>query len=290
MASRVRQLIGMPSTTCVPRVSTTSAGTCSARIAPAITDRAALPVHNVTRCGIGRSLESAVRGPTRARDTAGMTVDVRPAASRFHTQLDWLDSWHSFSFGPHHDPANTGHGLLLVNNDDVVRGGGGFATHPHRDMEIVTWVLDGELEHRDSTGTVGVIYPGLAQRMSAGTGIQHSEMNASATADVHLVQMWVAARHDGIPPGYEQRDLNDALAGGELVAGRVGAGPRRRGLDPPARRGAVRGPARRRRRGRPSPTRRTCTCSSRSGARVLDGSRARHRRRGAPHRRRRARR
>jgi redox-sensitive bicupin YhaK (pirin superfamily) len=153
-----------------------------------------------------------------------MAVDIRPARSRFHTQLDWLDSWHSFSFGPHHDPSNTGHGLLLVNNDDVVRGGGGFANHGHRDMEIVTWVLDGELAHRDSTGTDGVIYPGLAQRMSAGSGIRHSEMNASATADVHLVQMWVLPDTDGIDPGYEQRDLNDAFTGDRLVVVASGQG------------------------------------------------------------------
>jgi quercetin 2,3-dioxygenase len=146
-----------------------------------------------------------------------MSVDVRPATSRFHTELDWLDSWHSFSFGPHHDARNTGHGLLVVNNDDVVRGGGGFGTHGHRDMEIVTWVLQGELAHRDSTGTDGIIYPGLAQRMSAGIGIRHSEVNASATADVHLVQMWVLPDEQGIAPSYEQRDLNDALADGGLV-------------------------------------------------------------------------
>jgi redox-sensitive bicupin YhaK (pirin superfamily) len=153
-----------------------------------------------------------------------MTVDVHPAESRFHTQLDWLDSWHSFSFGPHHDPQNTGHGLLIVNNDDVVRAGGGFGTHGHRDMEIVTWVLDGELAHRDSTGTDGVIYPGLAQRMSAGSGIRHSEMNASATADVHLVQMWVLPDTQGIDPSYEQRDLNDALDAGGLVVVASGQG------------------------------------------------------------------
>jgi redox-sensitive bicupin YhaK (pirin superfamily) len=153
-----------------------------------------------------------------------MTIDVRLAASRFHTELDWLDSWHSFSFGPHHDPRNTGHGLLIVNNDDVVRGGGGFGTHSHRDMEIVTWVLEGELAHRDSTGTDGVIFPGLAQRMSAGRGIQHSEMNASATGDVHLVQMWVLPDTQGITPSYEQRDLTDALAGGGLVVVASGRG------------------------------------------------------------------
>ncbi|MFI5047455.1 MAG: pirin family protein, partial [Acidimicrobiia bacterium] len=151
-------------------------------------------------------------------------VDVRRAGERFHTQLDWLDSWHSFSFGQHHDPRNTHHGLLLVSNDDVVRAGRGFGTHPHRDMEIVTWVLDGALEHRDSTGTVGVIYPGLAQRMSAGSGITHSEMNASATADVHLVQMWVLPDTEGIAPGYEQRDVNDLLAGGGLVPVASGQG------------------------------------------------------------------
>jgi len=149
---------------------------------------------------------------------------VRRAGDRFHTELDWLDSWHSFSFGPHRDPANTGHGLLIVNNDDVVRAGRGFGTHPHRDMEIVTWVLDGELEHRDSIGTVGMIYPGLAQRMSAGSGITHSEVNASRTADVHLVQMWVLPDTSGIDPSYEQLDVSNALAGGGLVTVASGQG------------------------------------------------------------------
>jgi len=151
-------------------------------------------------------------------------IDIRGADERFKTDIGWLDSKHSFSFSRHWDPDNTHHGLLLVNNDDVVRGGRGFGTHAHRDMEIVTWVLRGELEHRDSTGTVGVIYPGLAQRMSAGSGITHSEMNASGTADVHLVQMWVIPDTDGIPPGYEQLDVNDALAGGELVPVASGRG------------------------------------------------------------------
>jgi redox-sensitive bicupin YhaK (pirin superfamily) len=151
-------------------------------------------------------------------------VEVRKANERFHTEIDWLDSWHSFSFSGHYDPANTHHGLLLVNNDDVIRGGGGFPTHAHRDMEIVTWVLDGELEHRDSIGTVGRIYPGLAQRMSAGHGIRHSEVNASPTVDLHLVQMWVLPDTEGVEPGYEQRDLNDALAKGGLVAVASGKG------------------------------------------------------------------
>src|SRR5215813_7784711 len=130
-------------------------------------------------------------------------VDIRRAATRDHTQLSWLDSWHSFSFGSHYDPDNTHHGLLLVSNDDRVRAGTGFSTHPHRDMEIVTWVLDGSLEHKDSEGNHGVIYPGLAQRMSAGTGIWHSEMNPS-TAEVHFVQMWVLPDTESIEPGYQQ--------------------------------------------------------------------------------------
>lgn len=153
-----------------------------------------------------------------------MAISVRRAAKRFHTQLDWLDSWHSFSFGGHHDPENTRHGLLLVNNDDRIAGGGAFGPHPHADMEIVTWVLEGELEHRDSIGTHDVIYPGLAQRMSAGHGIRHSEVNASPTNEVHLVQMWVLPDTRGIEPGYEQRDLSDALSGGGLVPVASGRG------------------------------------------------------------------
>jgi quercetin 2,3-dioxygenase len=156
--------------------------------------------------------------------TSTPTVDHRQAASRFHTDIGWLDSWHSFSFGEHHDPRNTGHGLLIVSNDDRVAPAGGFGTHGHRDMEIVTWVLDGELEHRDSTGTQGVLYPGLAQRMSAGSGIRHSEMNHSATAPVHFVQMWVVPDTYGIDPGYEQLDVNDRLAAGGLVAVASGRG------------------------------------------------------------------
>lgn len=144
-------------------------------------------------------------------------VDVRRAHERFHTRIGWLDSRHSFSFSGHYDPANTHHGLLLVSNDDTVRAGTGFRTHPHQDMEIVTWVLDGELEHKDSEGHTGIIYPGLAQRMSAGTGIWHSEMNPRHDKDVHFVQMWVPPDTGGIRPGYEQLDVNDQLAAGGLV-------------------------------------------------------------------------
>ncbi|MFF5212839.1 pirin family protein [Streptosporangium sp. NPDC000396] len=153
------------------------------------------------------------------------TVDIRRADERFVTDIAWLDSKHSFSFGGHYDADNTHHGVLLVNNDDIVRPGSGFDTHPHRDMEIVTWVLQGSLVHQDSEGHSGVIYPGLAQRMSAGTGILHSEKNDSwrlqgGTAHdepVHFVQMWVVPDEPGIVPGYEQLEIEDELLAGGLV-------------------------------------------------------------------------
>ncbi len=156
------------------------------------------------------------------RDAA---VDVRRAASRPSTKIGWLDSSHSFAFGHHRDPANTHHGLLLVSNDDRVLAGAGFDTHPHRDMEIVTWVLDGSLVHQDPTGHSGVIYPGLAQRMSAGSGILHSEKNDAWRIDgrarhdeaVHFVQMWVVPDEDGITPGYEQLEISDAQLRSGLV-------------------------------------------------------------------------
>jgi redox-sensitive bicupin YhaK (pirin superfamily) len=145
----------------------------------------------------------------------GPSVDIRRSADRAVTRTSWLDSKHSFSFGDHYDPGNTHHGVLLVNNDDVVSPGGGFETHPHRDMEIVTWVLEGSLAHQDSTGNAGVIYPGLAQRMSAGSGIMHSEKNGSASAPVHFVQMWVAPDETGSAPEYQQAELEaDCLAEG----------------------------------------------------------------------------
>lgn len=144
------------------------------------------------------------------------TIDVRRAETRAHTEIGWLDSWHSFSFGRHYDPANTHHGLLLVSNDDRVAPGTGFTTHSHRDMEIVTWVLSGRLLHADSEGNRGELYPGLAQRMSAGTGISHSEMNASPSEEVHFIQMWVPPDTQGIEPGYEQRDIEEQLAKGGL--------------------------------------------------------------------------
>ncbi|HTF12874.1 MAG TPA: pirin family protein [Asanoa sp.] len=157
--------------------------------------------------------------------TSTESVDIRRAADRAATKISWLDSKHSFSFGANYDPTNTHHGLLLVNNHDVVKPGTGFETHPHRDMEIVTWVLRGSLVHQDSTGHSGVIYPGLAQRMSAGRGIMHSEKNDSWTLDgnetheepVHFVQMWVVPDESGATPGYQQLEIDDELLRGGLV-------------------------------------------------------------------------
>jgi redox-sensitive bicupin YhaK (pirin superfamily) len=143
-------------------------------------------------------------------------IDVRRADSRPHTRIGWLDSRHSFSFGRHYDPSNVHHGLLLVSNDDRVAPGTGFSTHPHQDMEIVTWVLGGRLEHKDSVGNRGQLYPGLAQRMSAGRGIWHSEMNPSTTEEVHFVQMWVLPDMERVDPGYEQLDINAELDRGGL--------------------------------------------------------------------------
>src|ERR1700677_2000012 len=158
-------------------------------------------------------------------DAMAATVEIRRAADRAVTKTSWLNSRHSFSFGDQYDPGNTHHGVLLVNNDDIVAPAAGFDTHRHRDMEIVTWVLDGSLAHRDSTGHSGVVYPGLAQRMSAGTGILHSEKNDSWTLTgeqshsepVHFVQMWVVPDESGITPGYQQLEIDDELLRGGLA-------------------------------------------------------------------------
>ena len=152
-------------------------------------------------------------------------LDIRRGAERSRTELPWLDSNHSFSYGLRDDPSNVHHGVLLVNNDDTVRAGSGFGTHPHQDMEIVTWVLTGSLVHQDSEGHCGVIYPGLAQRMSAGTGILHSEKNDSwrlsgglaHSEPVRFVQMWVPPDEPGITPGYEQIEVDNQLLSGGLV-------------------------------------------------------------------------
>jgi redox-sensitive bicupin YhaK (pirin superfamily) len=141
---------------------------------------------------------------------------IRPAGERGQSRMGWLDSRHTFSFGNYHDPIHMGFGALRVINEDRVQPGQGFGTHSHRDMEILSWVLDGALEHRDSMGTHGVIRPGELQRMSAGTGVTHSEFNASASEPVHFLQIWLIPEREGLAPSYEQRafapaDLTDRL-------------------------------------------------------------------------------
>lgn len=151
-------------------------------------------------------------------------ITLHKAADRFHTHIGWLDSRHTFSFGEHYDPRREGFRALRVINDDRVAPGQGFGTHGHRDMEIISYVLDGQLGHRDSTGTDGVIRPGEVQRMSAGTGVQHSEMNPSRTEPVHFLQIWILPEKKGVKPGYEQKAFADADRRGKLklVAARDG--------------------------------------------------------------------
>jgi redox-sensitive bicupin YhaK (pirin superfamily) len=151
-------------------------------------------------------------------------IDIRRADERFVSRTGWLDSRHSFSFANHYDPQNTHFGLLLVSNDDIVQPGTGFQTHPHRDMEIVTWVLEGELEHKDSEGHVGLIVPGQAQRMSAGRGILHSEINYSARNPVRFVQMWVLPDTNRLTPSYQETDIAGLIDSGELVPIASGSG------------------------------------------------------------------
>jgi quercetin 2,3-dioxygenase len=136
---------------------------------------------------------------------------------RHHANFGWLDThWH-FSFGGYYDPLNENWGALRVFNDDIVEPGQGFGTHPHRDMEIVTYVLDGELEHQDSTGNKGVIHPGEVQVMSAGSGIQHSEYNHSKKAPVHFMQIWIFPRTEGTKPRWEQRQFMPSERKGKLL-------------------------------------------------------------------------
>lgn len=149
---------------------------------------------------------------------------IRPAAERGAAELGWLSSRHSFSFGQYYEPEHMGYRSLRVINDDRVRPGRGFNTHPHRDMEILSVVVEGALEHRDSLGTGSVIRPGEVQRMTAGTGVQHSEFNPSPSDEVRFLQIWIEPERTGLEPGYEQRafpweSLRDSWA---LIASRDG--------------------------------------------------------------------
>jgi hypothetical protein len=154
-------------------------------------------------------------------------IAVRPAAERGHADHGWLDTRHSFSFASYHDPRHMGFRSLRVINEDRVKPGEGFGTHAHRDMEILTWVLDGALGHKDSMGNGSVIRPGDLQRMSAGTGVTHSEFNPSPETPVHFLQIWLLPRERGLPPGYEQRRFPQAARRGRLCL--IAAGDGREG-------------------------------------------------------------
>jgi redox-sensitive bicupin YhaK (pirin superfamily) len=151
-------------------------------------------------------------------------ITLRPSAERGHVYLGWLDSYHTFSFGNYYDPSHMGFRALRVINEDRVQPAEGFGTHPHRDMEILTYVLSGELSHKDSMGNVAAIHPNEVQRMTAGTGITHSEFNASTTEPVHLLQIWILPEAQGLTPSYEEAVFPDEMRQGQwrLLASRSG--------------------------------------------------------------------
>src|SRR5208283_2275535 len=162
-------------------------------------------------------------------------ITLRKAEERGHASFDWLDTWHTFSFADYHDDRHMGFRALRVINDDTIAGGGGFGTHPHRDMEIITYVLSGALEHKDSVGNGRIIRPGEVQYMAAGTGVAHSEFNPSPNEPVHLLQIWILPDRKGAKPTYAEKSFAQAAPGKLYLAasksGRDGSIPINQDVD-----------------------------------------------------------